>query len=755
MQASRQKESKNSSDFDFKQYEKEISKMANELAERVESNFYKMPWFGYQHYSEKPFQYTDRKQLFERLAEDFSALEVMKYPLTKRYNKRDVYNIPCSFDIETTSFIDDRNKKAAIMYVWQFGINGWVIYGRTWEEFFQFLQDLRDFLELSENRLLYIYVHNLSYEFQFIRKFFDWDKVFALKKRKVLYAQFLPWGIEFRCSYLLANAGLQHVGRKLLTRYPVEKMVGDLDYSLIRHSLTPLTDKELKYCINDVLVVMSFIQEKIEHDGGIDKIPLTNTGYVRNFCRQQCMSDKHASQKYHACMRSLTIDSEEEYDQNKRAFMGGFTHTGILHANKILMNVGSADLTSSYPAEICGSYFPITHARYIGSVADELAFKKYLDTYCCIFDVHFENLMPIVEYESYLSVSRCITENATVNNGRIVSASKCVTTLTELDFDIVNKMYTWDSMTISNLRIYDRGYLPKSLILAVLSLYGNKTKLKGVPEEIVEYMRSKNMVNASFGMMVTDIIRPEISINEEDEWVEEEVFKEKQLNGYNKNFNRFLYYTWGVYVTAHARHNLFEAIMEFADDYVYADTDSIKGINFDKHINFFKAYNFKNKMRMEKMCSTLGIPYSMVAPKTITGEEKLLGDWDIEESYKYFKACGAKRYMYVHEDGKLSLTVAGLNKYAAVPYLLEKYDNDIMAIMDSFEDGFTVPKGYTGKQTLTYIDNDMHGILEDYLGVEAEYYQPSGIHMEAQSFSMSQTEDYIKLLQGVQENELR
>ena len=753
MLVSRQKDF--NSEFNFEDFKKKMDEKANELAISKEEWYYKKPWLGYEHYNEQPFSYENLNVFLEKLHDDLTKLELLGYPYIKKVNKKEVYNIPCSFDIETTSFIDDRNKKAAIMYIWQFGINGLVIYGRTWEQFFEFLQQLRDLLGLNENRLLYIYVHNLSYEFQFIRKFFDWDKVFALKKRKVLYAQFLPWGIEFRCSYILANAGLAHVGRKLLNRYPVMKMVGDLDYSLARHSLTPLTDKELKYCINDVLVVMSFIQEKIEHDGGIDKIPLTNTGYVRNFCRQQCMSDKRASQKYHAYMNSLTIDSEEEYDQNKRAFMGGFTHTGILHANKILMDVGSADLTSSYPAEICGSYFPITHARYIGSVADELAFKRYLDTYCCIFDVQFENLMPAVEYESYLSVSRCITENATVNNGRIVSATKCVTTLTEIDFDIVNKMYTWDSMIISNLRVYERGYLPKSLILSVLSLYGNKTKLKGVPEEIVEYMRSKNMVNAAFGMMVTDIIRPEITINEEDEWVEEEVFKEKQLNGYNKNFNRFLYYTWGIYVTAHARHNLFEAIIEFGSDYVYADTDSIKGINFDRHINFFKAYNFKNKMRMEKMCRTLNIPYSAVAPKTITGEEKLLGDWDIEESYKYFKACGAKRYMYVYENGKLSLTVAGLNKAAAVPYLLEQYNGDVMAIMESFEDGFTVPKGHTGKQTLTYIDDDMHGILEDYLGVEAEYYQPSGIHMEAQSFSMSQTQDYLNLLHGIQEPELR
>ena len=735
-----------------------LKKSLEDAKRFVELQFYKKPWKGYENFSRPPIfcEYVQGIEKFiSAVMRDLEELSEERYPLFKKVDKVEVYNIPCAFDIETSSFYNTRDEKTAIMYVWQFGFNGRVIMGRTWEEFFEFLNAFASALELSDKRFIYIYVHNLTYEFQFIRKWFDWTKIFALKKRKVLYAQYAPAGLEFRCSYLLANAGLGHVGDKLLSRYPVKKMVGDLDYSKIRHSQTPLTKTEIDYCTHDDFVVMAYIQEKIEQDGGIDNIPLTNTGYVRRFCRNYCMSDMLAAQKYHALMRSLQINEEEEYDQNKRAFMGGFTHAGAMNANKILYNIGSADLTSSYPSEIVASYFPITSARFIGSPADESAFKKYLDIYCCIFDIKFYNLRPLVEYENYLSLSRCITTNPIVNNGRLVSADECLTTLTELDFDIVNKMYDWDYMEVNNLRVYDRGYLPKSLILAVLKLYGNKTKLKGVPEEIVEYMRSKNMVNAAFGMMVTDIIRPEFTINADDMWIEEEALKVKQLNGYNKNFNRFLYYTWGVYVTAHARHNLFDAILEFKEDYVYADTDSIKGKNFDKHLDFFKIYNYKNKMRMEKAANSLGIPFEYFCPKTITGEEKLLGDWEIERSYAMFKTCGAKRYMYVYDDGTLSLTVAGLNKNAAVPYLLEEYKGDKIAILNDFEDGFFVPRGYTGKQTLTYIDDERTGSIADYLGNECEYFEKSSIHLEAQSFSMSQTDDYLRLLQGFEDPELR
>jgi len=158
---------------------------------------------------------------------------------------------------------------------------------------------------------------------------------------------------------------------------------------------------------------------------------------------------------------------------------------------------------------------------------------------------------------------------------------------------------------------------------------------------------------------------------------------------------------------------------------------------------------------MKKMCNTLNIPFSYVCPKTIKGESKMLGDWEIERSYKIFKAAGAKRYMYVYDNDELSLTVAGLNKKVAIPYLLDVYKGDKLAIMESFEDGFFIPAGHTGKNTLTYIDDERHGTVTDYLGVECEYQEASAIHMEAQSFMMSQTEDYIRLIQGIAESELR
>lgn len=720
-----------------------------------------------------------------------NALDNCDCELVKKGRSQYLLNVPAAFDIETSSFTlptgqRQEEEKFACMYIWQFGLNGSVIYGRTWTEFTDFINELVDYLGLDFHNRLVVYVHNLGYEFQFIQKWFKWDKIFAIKNRRPVYA--ITGGIEFRCSLFLSNYSLAYLGDNLLQTYPVKKLVGSLDYSKIRHSSTPLTDEELAYCINDVKVVMSYIQEKIEQDGSISEIPLTNTGYVRNYCRQECFfedckteSDKNrVLMEYRALMKTLVITSTDEYKQLKRAFMGGFTHASALYSNQDpIPNVGSADLTSSYPFAMIAQYYPMSRGEYIGHVDEPSLLKHYLSKYCCVFDIEIENLMPIVEYENPLSLSRCITAGKVItNNGRIVSAEKLRTTITELDYDTLTKFYSWSSYKILNLRIYKRGYLPKALINAILKLYEDKTSLKGVFGKETEYLVSKNMINAAFGMMVTSIIRDDIQYS--DHWFKEVADVESQLTGYNKNFNRFLFYGWGVWVTAHARHNLFSAITEFGEDYVYSDTDSIKGINFDQHTDYFEHYNQRVLEQLLTMCNHYNIPFERCRPKTKKGESKLIGLWEMEKPYAYFKSVGAKRYIYMYEDGFVNMTVSGLNKKFAMPYLIAKWNDipfdseefatiqkaynndydcmqkviasnyDYTAIFASFGDGFFVPAGHTGKMTLTYIDKPTSGIITDYLGNESVFTELSSTHMEPQSYYMSLVGDYIKFLEGVQ-----
>ena len=139
-------------------------------------------------------------------------------------NKKGIryWNIACTFDIETSSFINEVGDKQAIMYAWILGLNGNCVIGRTWEEFINCMNKIIDYYGLYQNKILIFYVHNLSFEFQFIKHLFEWQKVFAMEERKPIYAMSID-GIMFKCSYLLSGLSLAKVGENLV-RYKWKDM---------------------------------------------------------------------------------------------------------------------------------------------------------------------------------------------------------------------------------------------------------------------------------------------------------------------------------------------------------------------------------------------------------------------------------------------------------------------------------------------------------------------------------------------------
>ena len=128
---------------------------------------------------------------------------------------------------------------------------------------------------------------------------------------------------------------------------------------------------------------------------------------------------------------------------------------------------------------------------------------------------------------------------------------------------------------------------------------------------------------------------------------------------------------------------------------------------------------------------------------------------DFEGTYSRFKTLGAKRYMVEEEDaltvgGKsypVSLTVSGVNKKSAVPWLLETYGQD--GIFEAFTNYLAIPPQATGKNIHTYIDYEQQGILTDYRGEECEFHELSGVHLEATGYSLSLSVMYLNFLMGI------
>lgn len=645
------------------------------------------------------------------LLDIFNNIE-MVYKLEQR-KKISYYNVECSFDVETTStYIND--EKIAFIYEWTFGVGESIVYGRNIEEFVNLLTNIRNILKIKENNYFVIYVHNLSFEYQFIKNYFEIIKSFFLKEREIIY--FRTFGFEFRCSYLESGKSLEKIGEEI----GVDKKVGDLDYKKVRHYETKLTKKELDYCLYDVIILLKYIKNKINELGDITKIQLTKTAYVRKMCRDNCLNDA----KYKKYIKYLKVGVEEYY-YLKNCFSGGFTHANYLHTDCVLENVFSFDFESSYPSVMLSEQFPASSARRV-VVNNDNEFWYYLSEKCCLFGIRLYNVKSKEKGDNIISLSKCIdAKNYVVDNGRIKQADEITIICNEIDFIDFCNFYDFEYELRGEFYVYNKGYLPKRIIEVVVELYKKKTELKGIKGKELEYKKAKERLNAIYGMMVMDIVRSDENI-------------EEQIKQYNFSRTRFNFYAWGVWISSYARHNLYTGILECGDDYVYSDTDSIKLLNLENHIEYFEKYNKKINDKISECLNNFGI------------KEKLekLGVWDREEDIKKFKTLGAKRYLCGYENC-IKLTCAGLDKTKGVEYL-EKFKDPF----EKFSDGLVVPKKFSGKMTHTYIDYEMNGIIKDYKGNELKINAKSGIHLEECEFSLNMDDMYIKLLQGIKDDSM-
>lgn len=678
------------------------------------------------------------------------------YKTIKTNKQKEYINIECSFDIETTSMYINE-EKVSFMYIWTFGLKDerFIYYGRTWQELMEFLEIVQETFNLNEDRNLICFIHNLGYEFQFMRKYFTWLDVFSIEERKPLKAV-CSLGIEFRDSYLLSGYSLGKLADNL-QKHTIKKL-GDFDYKKIRHYETPITEQEFLYCRNDVLILLYYINEQIEIYKDITKIPLTNTGRVRKYVRDMCYysskdhkkTSKGKYTQYRNLIEDLTLN-EDSYNMLKRCFMGGFTHSNGKYTDKIIDDVTSIDFTSSYPAVMLTELFPMS--RPIPVKPDEYNTKaKYLklaSKYNLMFNVKFENLQAKFYNENYLSKSKCyLIDGEVENNGRIFRADSLTTTITEIDFEIISQCYTWDSIYIDNMYKFYKAYLPKPILQSVINLYKDKTELKGVKGKEVEYLLSKGMLNSIYGMTVTDIVRNEITYN--DDWGVTPADVDEQITDYNTKKSRFLYYPWGVWVTAYARRNLWSGIININEDYIYSDTDSIKMRNYKKHKEYINKYNEIVKEKLKSMCKYNNFNFEDLQPETQNGVKKLIGVWDFDGEYSRFKTLGAKRYLVEYKDTKeLEITVAGLGKKNGVAYMKNYCNNNNFKVFEMFTNSLYIPKGETGKSTHTYIDKEHTFICKDYLGNKTKIETLSGVHLEECDFTLSISDLYINFLNNI------
>lgn len=573
--------------------------------------------------------------------------DILKKDIVKSGKHKMYQRHPMTFDIETSKIPKDNDGHyEAFMYIWQVCIEGNVVFGRRWEELQEFMEKVVNAYKLSEEERVVVYVHNLSFEFQFIQDYFKFVDVFAMASRSILTAKTAH--LEFRCSYKLSNMSLA----KFIENTPNTlhyKGVDDLYYETVRTPDTQLTEVEYGYCFNDVKGLYECVMELLKEDN-IATIPLTSTGYVRRDCRNAMNKNKNNRKMF---LRSrLTL---LQYKLLRECFRGGNTASDRYLTNLILKSVGSYDLSSSYPFQMIAREYPLGKWNY-GVIPDIKTLEEYNSKYCTIARYSFKNIRLRDEKPiPYIPQSKCLAlgDAREIYNGRILHADFLTISMTNIDFDIVREQYEYDEIAVEEFHYSRKGLLPKELRDTIMYYFEKKSKLKGDEEHYYEYMKSKNKLNSIYGMTVTNILNTEIEYHD-GEYTEKKMTEEEMqeaLDKYYKNHRSFLNYSWGVFVTAYARRELEDGLNIAGLDTIYCDTDSVKYIG--EHDREFEAYN----ERLNKECEERGIKnYAEV-----NGKRFYMGIFDKEKGYDEFITLGAKKYAFL-QNGKLGITVSGLSK---------------------------------------------------------------------------------------------
>ncbi len=682
----------------------------------------------------------------------------------------------------------DLGEPVSLLYVWQIAIEDTndikVFMGRTWDEYEEFIDMLtneirrqtvyglksinrqveNDFArERKHSVSAKIYIHNAGFEFQHLRNI--WEDEFAGKGkgRKAKYGNVFARNPRkpMKFSVSINKVRIEHRDSLVLTqkslrawcedeKLPVQKLEEPEDYYLVmRTPDTPLTDEEINYSINDVVSMIYGLKKYRDKYGLLNNIPLTQTGAVRAKCRERvCLTNPDWATKCAEITRNYT---PQDFKNLCQLFQGGWTHANKMYVDTVLHDVKCFDFASSYPAVMTTRTFPISQfeqcdvKEFSDLEAQDIHHAKY-HWYAKIKVNDFKSKL----YNSYWSLSKvCIgdrplIEGQVVDNGRLYYAEEATIMVSDLDWDTFKQAYKYESYEVLELYKSEAGYLATELILTILEYFQYKSSLKGDAEKESLYNESKQFINSIYGCAVTKIVTDLITFDGAG-WdttkFNDELFYETIQAA--KPENTFLAYQMGIWVTAWARHNLWDFIIKLDRHIAYCDTDSIKGLFDENDIDFIVNYNKTIEALEDDVANKLGFDPNLYTAKTMEGSVKRLGIMERESDCLEFKTLGAKRYVDKVWSKKkqayvVECTIAGLPKEAGEKKLKSVSDFNNNVIWNTRESKKKIAQYNDNQKPCEWRDRDNHPYKS-----KDKY----GICIQPTTFDLSMSDEFIRFLQ--------
>lgn len=650
-----------------------------------------------------------------------------------------------AFDTETSTAVYE-DMKYSWMYIWQFAINDIAVYGRTWDDFREFLLDLRGQLHLNSEYKLIVFVHNLKYDFQFFKNEVSLEGEFLSRDSRTIIKCTVNDCFEFRDSGCYTEEPLYKMGQAIGLH-----KIDDYDYKKIRHSETILSERELEYCERDVLILTRYYRREAAKYKSVRNIPITATRRVKRLIRER-MNEMSAKTVGMIASKRLQISNDHDkktLELLRKSFFGGFSYSNVFYRNRQTNDVTGLDITSCYPAQALLHKYPVGKFESVPvpENLDALTQDRMYTAKSLLISFKATNVRARYRGVSFLPLylknywSRSKVSQKDMKANRLLHNDKIEMTLTDVDFALFRRFYTFDDVKISGIMGAESGDLPLYIINTIIDLYQKKSCLKARNQQIKEtrplsyeeeekYDLVKSMLNRIYGIFVQDPIRTEY------------VFKDGMVQPVGENIaDKFdgVLYQWGVWITAWARYellNLFTAIGINDDKYqnniLHCDTDSIYCIGDVSDI--VSRYNSYTRNRVISFCKRYRIN-----PDYLRDIGELTAD-----HYQAFKTVGMKQYGYIDGKGKFDERCAGLprpkmqNGVNVGMTFFDKFDT-AQEKLDAFNADMCIPAEEAKVNQTVYVDN-VEGreiTIVDYTGIVSTFTVRSFVLLDYEKYDLA------------------
>jgi len=649
-----------------------------------------------------------------------------------------------------TSKSKNKDDKTNHVCIWTMTIRDFdkeyeTLWGRTPGELVKCLHYMRH--NIHADKVL-VYIHNLGYDYIFLRKFLF--KTFGYPVRQLNVKPLEPVSVEFKCGYVIRDSLV--IAQRKLEKWAEDldvehkKAVGKWDYSLYRNSKYEYSEDELEYAEFDTRALAECIVATAKGIGvKMKDMPYTCTGIVRNEVRKVGFKNNAREEFLKACPDFVT------YKQLEACYSGGYTHGHRDLLDTLQFDVECRDFASSYPFVMMCGRVPVERFKPVKSCNISRILNNS-DKYGFIFnfvarDIRLKDDRTAMPYIQYAHCKYGV--NMEVDNGRVIKADLIEIPMTEQDLLTISEQYDYSLGIALNVKCSKKDYLPKWLRDYVWSLWYAKCTLKG--GDPVLYALAKSKLNSVYGMCVEKWTKFNILEDyENNEYkIDKDTPEEDIFDHHINNKRSILQYQWGVWISAIARRNLFKLgkCIDMSDDgltlpWIYSDTDSIYSNKWNE--DKLAEYNKDAKQQL------IDAGYGAVE---YNGKEFWLGVAEFDGRYKEFKTLGCKRYACITEDGHVKITVAGVPKKSGARFLERAGRLCKCDPLDFFKTGLVFPGKITGKLGHSYlfrndiiIDDDGNEIGDSIDLVPCDYKLSRGevVDIDSKDFNFEEIMDFFE-----------